>query len=262
MAEPASDEPSTRAADEPRADHTPEAVRGRLSDGPRQSYLRDAVYGAIDGTVTTFAVVAGARGAGLAAGVVLVLGLANLLADGFSMAVGNYLGLRAEKQQRLRVRREEERQVALVPDGEREEIRQIYAAKGLSGSDLERVVAAITSDRERWVETMLREEHGLPPDVRSAARAAGWTFIAFLAVGTLPLISYLIELVVPLPGDAFAWSVGLSAVAFLGTGIAKGIAVRGGLVAAGLETLLLGGGAAALAFVIGHLLRGLVEATI
>ncbi|MDA0366607.1 MAG: VIT1/CCC1 transporter family protein [Chloroflexi bacterium] len=260
MVDPTSSGSPARAHPELRDDHTPAAVRARLSDGPSQSYLRDAVYGAIDGTVTTFAVVAGARGADLSSGVVLVLGLANLLADGFSMGVSNYLGSRAERQQRRRVRREEEREIELVPDGEREEIRQIYAAKGFTGADLERVVEVITSDRERWVETMLREEHGLPPDGRSAARAAAWTFIAFVAVGTLPLLSFLIELVVPLPGDAFAWSVGFAAAAFVATGVAKGIAVRVGLVAAGLETLLLGGGAATLAYVIGHLLRGLVDA--
>lgn len=244
------------------ADHAPAAVRARLRDGPRQSYLRDAVYGAIDGTVTTFAVVAGAQGAGLSAGIVLVLGLANLLADGFSMAVSNYLGSRAETQQRRRIRREEERQVDLVPEGEREEIRQIYAEKGFAGADLERVVEVITSDRERWVDTMLREEHGLPPDGRSAARASLWTFVAFIAVGTFPLISFLIELVVPLPGDAFTWSVGLAALAFVGTGVAKGVAVGVGWLGAGLETLLLGGGAATLAFVIGHLLRGLVDVAV
>ncbi|MGH8978267.1 MAG: VIT1/CCC1 transporter family protein, partial [Acidimicrobiia bacterium] len=68
------------------ASHTPEAIAARLRIGPRRSYLRDLVYGAIDGTVTTFAVVAGVRGASLEATILVILGIANLVADGFSMA--------------------------------------------------------------------------------------------------------------------------------------------------------------------------------
>lgn len=243
-----------------RASHTVDAIRARLDDGPRQSYLRDAVYGAIDGTVTTFAVVAGAMGAGLSAGVVLVLGCANLLADGFSMAVSNYLGSRAEMQEQRRVRRDEERQIDTFPEGEREEIRQIYAARGFDGADLERVVDVITADRERWIETMLREEHGFASDGRSAVRAAAWTFAAFVVVGSLPLLSFTLDLLATVPGDAFAWSIVMAAGAFFLTGIAKGVAVRGRLLTSGIETLALGGGAAALAFVIGYALRGLVDA--
>ena len=244
------------------AAHTPAAIRARMRDGPRQSYLRDMVYGAIDGTVTTFAVVAGSTGAGLSVGVVLVLGLSNLIADGFSMAVSNYLGSRAEVQSRRRVRREEERQLDLVPEGEREEVRQLYAAKGFAGADLERAVEVLTADRERWIETMMREEHGFPPEGRSAARAAGWTFAAFLLVGALPLLAFLVELAASVPGDPFVWSVAVSAAAFFVTGIAKGVAVRGPWFTSGIETLALGGGAAVLAFAIGYLLRGLVDAAV
>src|SRR3954454_13682582 len=70
-------------------DHSPEAISRRLAGNPRQNYLRDWVYGGIDGAVTTFAVVAGVVGAGLSARTVLILGAANLLADGFSMAASN-----------------------------------------------------------------------------------------------------------------------------------------------------------------------------
>src|SRR5687768_3991101 len=86
--------------------HTPAAVRERLDGGPPGSYLRDFVYGAVDGTITTFAVVAGVAGAGLSVGVVIVLGLANLVADGFSMAVGNFLGTKAERERRDRARQD------------------------------------------------------------------------------------------------------------------------------------------------------------
>jgi vacuolar iron transporter family protein len=78
------------------ADHSPEAVRRRLSERRGQGYVGDAVLGGIDGCVTTFAVVAGAVGGGFPGLVVVVLGFANLLADGFSMAVSNYQGTKSQ----------------------------------------------------------------------------------------------------------------------------------------------------------------------
>src|SRR5256885_14766091 len=77
-------------------DHSPEAIRKRLADGPRHNYLRDWIYGGIDGSVTTFAVVTGVTGSGLSTLVILIMGFANLVADGFSMAASNYLGTKAE----------------------------------------------------------------------------------------------------------------------------------------------------------------------
>lgn len=87
--------------------------------------------------MTTFAVVSSVAGAGLATGIIIVMGLANLLAGGFSMAAGNFTGTRAENQSARRHRREEEEEVENHPESEREEIRQIFAAKGFSGDLLE-----------------------------------------------------------------------------------------------------------------------------
>ena len=145
----------------------------------------------------------------------IVLGGANLIADGFSMAVSNFLGSRAERQQRERARREEQRHIRPVPEGEREEIRQIFASKGFEGRDLDRVVDVITSDPELWTETMMSEELGYGSTEPNEFRAAATTLAAFLVVGSLPLLVFVYELA--MPGgvdDAFTWSAVMTGVAF------------------------------------------------
>jgi VIT1/CCC1 family predicted Fe2+/Mn2+ transporter len=239
--------------------HTPAAIRTRLQSGPVHSYLRDMVYGALDGTVTTFAVVAGVAGADLSSGIVIVLGLANLLADGFSMAISNFLATRTEAQQREQARRTEELHIRVIPEGEREEIRQIFAAKGFSGEDLERIVAVITSNPKQWVDTMLKEELGLPLEGVSAWRAALSTFGAFVLVGMLPLATFLWQWLVP-GGlrQPFLWSALLTGLAFVIVGAFRSRYVAQRWYWASLETLGMGGAAAALAYVVGLLLKGAV----
>src|SRR5690606_10785720 len=169
-----------------------ESIRRRLDDQQHPSYLGDAVLGGMDGCVTTFAIVAAATGGGLAPAVVLILGVANLLADGFSMAVGNYQNSESRRQLIDKVRRMEQRHIRLVPEGEREEIRQIYRAKGFEGKVLEDIVETISSDEELWINPMLMEEHGLQLQTPNPAWAGFVTFVAFCLVGLIPLLPYLV----------------------------------------------------------------------
>ena len=241
------------------AEHDPDAVRVRLSTPPSSSYLRDFIYGAIDGAVTTFAVVAGVQGAGLSASVVLILGGANLIADGFSMAVSNFLGLRAERQQLDRARLEEERHVRLVPEGEREEIRQIFAGKGFEGEDLERVVEVITADHDLWVTTMLGEELGLGGVEPNPLRAGATTLLAFVAIGSFPLAAFVFDAVTPGGLEhAFAWSAVMTAAAFFAVGSLKARFVEQAWWRSGLETLAIGGVAAVLAYAAGAFIESIV----
>lgn len=243
----------------PENDHSPEGVRRRLSRPTRHSYLRDAVYGAVDGTVTTFAVVAGGAGARLPPGIVLVLGAANLLADGFSMAVGNALASSTERERERRARHEEERQVHTAPAGEREEVRHIFAAKGFAGEDLERVVDVITSDRRVWVETMMREELGFASGMPSPIRAAAATFVAFVTMGVLPLLPFVYLLAAGRLPDPSAWSAAATGAAFFSIGALKSRFVGRTWWASGLETLGAGGAAAGIAYLVGRLLQGVAS---
>lgn len=227
-------------------EHTPDAIRARLAAGPHLSYLRDWVYGGIDGSVTTFAVVTGVVGAHLAPTVILILGVANLLGDGFSMAASNYSGTRTERQEHETLYAQERRHIASDPEGEREEVRQIFAAKGFAGEELERVVAVVTSDEERWIRFMLSEEFGLPSQVRSAVMAALSTFSSFLLCGMVPLLPFVLQLAHP-----FAISLVTTLAVFFAIGSAKSRWLIASWWRAGLETLAIGGVAAALAYAAG-----------
>jgi VIT1/CCC1 family predicted Fe2+/Mn2+ transporter len=234
-------------------EHSAQAIAKRLSRAPAVSYLRDWVYGGIDGAVTTFAIVAGVVGAELSNRVVLILGIANLVADGFSMAASNYSGTKTEHEEQDRLRAIEERHIDVVPEGEREEIRQIFRGKGFRGPDLERAVDVITANRERWVDTMLAEEYGLPKVVRSPLKAAASTFAAFVLCGAVPLLPFVFG-----SPAGFQLSIAMTALVFFLIGSTKSRWSPVSWWRSGAETLAIGLGAAALAFLIGHGLKTLV----
>ena len=244
------------SSDPLQSEHTPEAIADRIAAATQHSYVGDFVLGAVDGAITTFAIVAGAAGAGLSNGVVLVLGLANVLADGLSMAAGNFLKARSDQQLVARFRRMEESHIDRIPDGEREEVRQIFKNKGFDGAALDNIVEVITQDRRQWVDTMLTEEWGLQLAPPSPWRASLATFAAFLLAGMVPLLPVMFALGRH-AGDAFVWSAAFTGVTFFAVGYARGRVVDRRPWAAGCETLLIGGAAATVAYLVGRLLEHL-----
>lgn len=222
------------------------------------SFVGDFVYGAIDGSVTTFAVVSGVAGAGLAPNIVIILGFANLLADGFSMAVGNYLSSKSENEFIEQERKREEWEVEHYPKGEVEEIREIYRKKGFSGKNLEAAVKTITSDRKVWVDTMMSEELGLLQEKNSPFRKGLVTFVSFVAVGFVPLVSYVFSYALEfLKPVTYQLSVALTLVIFFLVGSAKIYVTGKNWLTSGLETLVVGSFAAGIAYLVGYMLRGL-----
>lgn len=234
-------------------EHTPSRVHQRLKRRDSSHILSDAVLGGIDGCVTTFAVVAGAFGAGFSSTVALVLGFANLLADGFSMAVSNYESVKAQHEYVDSLRDIEAAHIDRIPEGEREEVRQIYAAKGFSGALLEEVVAVLTSNKTQWIETMVREEYGVQTAIPDPRKAGLTTFVAFIVVGLVPLLPLLATSLSLL--TQFQISSVLAGLMFFTIGSLKSYVLSQPIVKAGLMTLLTGGGAASLAYITGALLR-------
>ncbi len=153
-------------------------------------YLGNWVYGSLDGVVTTFAIVAGSLGASLSLNIILILGLANLIADGISMAASSYLATKTEREFYRKEMERELWEMENMPDAEIEEIREIYEEKGFKGRDLDRAVEIITSDKEVWLKTMMVEELNLFLDVRTPIRTGLVTFLAFVTMGALPLFIY------------------------------------------------------------------------
>ncbi|HET6855228.1 MAG TPA: VIT1/CCC1 transporter family protein [Pyrinomonadaceae bacterium] len=237
-------------------EHSPEAIRKRLERGPTHNYLRDWIYGGIDGAVTTLAVVTGVAGAQLSKWVIIALGFANLFADGFSMAASNYLGTRAEHDDWRRLEHVEYRHIELNPEGEREEVRQIFERKGFEGSDLQRVVELMTANRERWVQTMLMDEYGLPYEIRSPWIAALSTFTAFLVCGLVPLLPFLFGI-----QQSLMLSIILTGMVFVAIGSLKSRWSTSSWWRSGLTTFFVGAIAASLAYLVGVTLKQLLGQT-
>jgi VIT1/CCC1 family predicted Fe2+/Mn2+ transporter len=165
--------------------HWHEVSRGR--------YLGDAIYGASDGIVTTFSIVAGATGALLSSTVILILGFINLIANGFSMAAGNYLGTKSEIDFYKKEREREINEIQNLPDDEREEVRQILGIRGLVPNLADELAELITSNRNLWIDFMMTEELGAAPTMDvSAWKSALATLSAFIAAGFAPLIFFVV----------------------------------------------------------------------
>lgn len=239
--------------------HTEAAIADEEHRLEQGKYLGDVVYGAIDGIITTFAVVSGVVGASLPTKVILILGFANLLADGLSMGVGNYLGTKSEIDFQRKEREREAWEIDNVPEGEKMEVRQIYAEKGFAGADLDRAVEILTGDREVWLRTMMVEELGIMEEQKSPARAGAATFGAFIAAGLIPLLSYLLAGALGIPvGQLFALAIALTFAVLFAAGSARSLIITKPWHTAGLEMLALGGMTAVVSYYIGHVLSSLV----
>lgn len=220
-----------------------------------QEYLSEFVYGGIDGAVTTFAVVAGGFGADLDAGIIIILGFANLFADGFSMSVGAYLSAKSSKENFKKHEAIEYWEIENLPEVEREEIVEIYKAKGFKGELLEQVVDQITSNKELWVAEMMKDELNLMEEQKSPFKIGLATFMSFLTVGFIPLLVYLWTYFNPSEINIFLWTSILTGIAFIIIGWLKSIVNQTSEFKSIAETVALGVLAAVVAYYVGDILE-------
>ncbi|MGQ0794059.1 MAG: VIT1/CCC1 transporter family protein [Deltaproteobacteria bacterium] len=225
-----------------------------------RDYLGEFVYGGIDGSVTTFAVVAGSTGASLDSSVIIILGFANLLADGFAMSIGGYLSAKSEQQAYDKHRKTELWEIENIPEAEREEIRLIYRDKGFEGEMLEGIVAVITSDKQRWVEVMMKEELGLIDEKRSPLGRGIMTYLSFIAIGIIPLAAYVADFAFDLKSERlFLISCVLTSMGFIIIGSLKSHLNKSSRAKGIIETLILGGAAAAVSYFVGNALEKIIS---
>jgi len=222
-------------------------------------YLPEFVYGGIDGLVTTFAVVAWATGANLDLSIVLILGFANLFADGFSMSVGAYLANKSEHDHYKKNLAMEYREIEHLREKEIQEIRDIYLAKWFEGKLLEQVVATIIADDDRRVDVMMKEELGLTEPDKNPFLVWASTLVSFVIIGLIPLLTYVVSYVSDMdPASLFPLSIWLTACGFIGIGFMKSYVNQTNKRKAMLETVLLWWLAAGVAYYVWFILEKII----
>lgn len=223
-------------------------------------HFEDFVYGSFDGAVTTFAVVSGAFGASLVPSIVLILGFANLFADGFSMAIGSHQATKARIDYIKKERRKEEWEIENLKDEEKQEIYDIYKEKGFTGKLLDEIVEVITRRKKVWLDTMMKEELGLIEDGKKPLASAVSTFVGFNLIGIIPLLPFVFLYAggFSLESNSFLYSVVFTAIAFFVIGVIKGKVVKHSIISSGLVSLLVGGIAAGVAYSVGMLLANIL----
>ena len=241
-------------------DITPEQLEAHMNSEKHGSrlgpFVQDIVYGGNDGIVTTFAVVAGTVGAELPAYIIIILGLANLIADGSSMATGAFLSLRSERDRYWSLRREELKEIDEIPAMERAEIAHYFKERGLSDESVEKITSAIVSDKNLWADMMMVTEHGMTEDsFDSPVLHGGMTFISFLIFGSIPLLPYLFSFS---PDSRFTIAIVSTFGALLILGLTRSAVTRENLFRGPLEIVGVGALGAIIAYVVGVLLRGIV----
>ena len=207
----------------------------KAHEGERGQYLGDAVYGANDGIITTFAVVSGAAGAGISSGVIVILGIANLIADGISMGLSNYLSLRSRAEYQKKQRRTEEKEVAEFPEVEKKEVNYILKNWGVPEDRLEEITSAITRDKKKWVDLMMKEELGIVEGaVAKPSRHGFVTSASFVFCGALPLIPYIFGIS---PALQFPISIAATVISLFLVGSLRNIVTSTGWLRSGVEML-------------------------
>jgi len=214
--------------------------------------LRAGVFGVNDGLVSNASLVLGVAGAGAASGYVLTTGVAGLLAGALSMAAGEYVSVRSQREMyeyQIALEREE---LAEYPQEEAEELALIYQARGMDLARARELSQALLARPQQALDVLSREELGLnPEDLGSPWRAASASFVAFAAGAALPLIPFLAGLA---GVRAIATVAGVTLTALFGVGLGLSLFTGRNALRGALRMVLIGGGAGGLSFLVGRAL--------
>jgi|SRR5579859_1516668 len=224
--------------------------------------LKAAVYGANDGIITTFAVVVGVAGAGLPPSIVLILGIANLIADGIAMGIGDYLGERSEQGLKKYQYEVEKWEIANIHHEEKLELAAFFEKRKVKEPELNQLVTIISHYPELWAELGFIEEMGSSPEATNHLWQTGFTtFWSFVLAGALPLLPYALRAVgLPItlqqefPASVIATGATLFFIGSLRTVLTKGRWWRNGL-----EMLAIGALAAVAAYIGGAVVKSLIH---
>lgn len=230
----------------------PGPIGGEQRMGGKSGALRAAIFGVNDGLVSNLSLIFGVAGAGAANDVVILAGVAGLLAGAFSMAAGEYISVRVQREVFERLIHLEAHEIGSDPEAERAELAALYVRKGLPKDLADRLAEELMRDPEVALDTHAREELGLDPHegLGSPVAAAGASFAMFSAGALVPLVPFLFGS----GSGAIVVSAALSAVALFGVGAAMSYLTGRNAVLSGARMLAIGAAAAAITYLVGTLL--------
>jgi len=228
-------------------------------------FLKPLIFGGLDGILTSFAIVAGAAGGSMPIPVILVLGFSNILADALAMGVGEFLSSKAENEWILSERRREKWEMENYPEGEIAEMIDIYESRGMSREDATSVIKTMAKYKDFFVDVMMTEELALQvpeEDHKTDSMKEGVVmFCSFATFGSLPLLGYvIIPALFPLAAEDVLFKAAciVTGLVLFGMGCIKSIFSSANWFICGLETLLLGGACATVAYTVGQFVDGLI----
>lgn len=217
-------------------------------------WIKSVVYGGLDGIITTFAVVAGSVGAGLSREVLLILGFSSLIADAFSMGMGDALSTKAEHQYIQNERDREEWEFDNDREGEEKEMVELYQERGMDEEDARLVITKMAKYKQFFIDVMMMEELGLviPGENDSPWKDGLVTFLSFIFFGIFPLLSYLIaHSVDDDPNRLFGYSCGVTGCMLFTLGVLKSRVCAVSWYASGTEVFVLGSFTACISYLVG-----------
>jgi len=214
--------------------------------------VRDIVIGMSDGLTVPFALAAGISGAGAATKIVVLAGLAEIAAGSIAMGLGGYLAARTDFEHYVTEQKRENWEIDHLPEREKEEVAEVFRNYGMQEAHITPIIDAMSNNRAQWLDFMMRFELGLEPPDPKRARASALTIgLSYIVGGFIPLSPYML---IPSLSTALIVSVIVTLIALLLFGYIKGSFTGAKPLISGFQTMLVGGLAAGVAFLLARLI--------